>query len=92
MILYLVRKYYVNSFVFFIGFIIFPYAGFGDITDLFPKVVFLGGLAGAFYTWYDFRKKYLWPLFYNLRHSKFLTLALMFFSLQLIPPIIKLLI
>ena len=92
MVLYLVRKYYINSLIFFVGFIIFPYARFGDFHDLFPKAVFLGGLAGAIFTWYDFRKKHLWPLFDNLQHSKFLILGSMFFSLQLIPPILMLLI
>jgi hypothetical protein len=88
MVLYLVRKYYINSFVFFAGFIIFPFAAFGDLANLFPRAVFLGGLGGAIYTWYDFRKKHLWPLFDNLQHSKFTILGLMFSSLQFIPPIL----
>lgn len=89
MVSYLVKKYYVNSVVFFVGFIIFPYLSYGDLPYLLPRAVFLGGLASSVYTWYDFRKRNLWPLFDNLRHSKFLLLGLMFLSLQLIPLIVK---
>lgn len=89
MVIYLAKKYYVNSVVFFFGFIIFPYLSFGDLPYLFPRAVFLGSLAGSVYTWYDFRERNIWPLFDNLRHSKFLLLGLMFLSLQLIPLIVK---
>lgn len=88
MVVYLAKKYYTNSVIFFLGFIIFPYL-YGDLSYLFPRAVFLGGLAGAIYTWYDFRKKSVWPLFDNLRYPKFLLLGLMFFSLQLISLILK---
>lgn len=91
MVKYLAEKYYINSMVFFLGFIILPYEKFGDLAYLFPRAVFLGGLSGAIYTWYDFRQRNMWPLFDNLRYSKFVLLGLMFLSLQFIPLIINLL-
>ncbi|NBC26199.1 MAG: hypothetical protein GVY08_05025 [Bacteroidetes bacterium] len=90
MIHYLAKKYYSNSVVFFVGFFILPWFSFGDFYYLFPRAVFLGGLASAIYTWYDFRQRNLWPLFDNLRYPKFLLIGLMFFSLQIVPIVLKL--
>ncbi|WP_147303631.1 hypothetical protein [Rhodohalobacter sp. SW132] len=77
--------------IFFIGFIILPYFSFGDFAYLFPRAVFLSGVAAVLYTWHDFRKRSLWALFDNLRYPKFLLLTGMFLSLQLIPIIVNLL-
>lgn len=84
MITYLAKKYYINAAVFFTGFFILPWFAFGDFAYLFPRAVFLGGMASALYTWHDFNQRSIWPLFDNLLYSKFLLLGVMFLLLQFI--------
>ena len=61
MIIYLLQKYVIYSAVFFVGLIIFP-LGFSENTEhVLARGFFFGGLFGAVYTFYDFRKRNVWP-------------------------------
>lgn len=80
----------INSMVFFVGLIIFP-LGFSDNTEyVIARGFFFGGLFGGIYTFYDFRKRNIWPLYDNLRYSKYLLLSGFFLCFQLIYFIINL--
>lgn len=89
MIVYLAQKYFINSTVFFVGLIIFPLFYAEDQVNLITKTIFLGGLAGCIYTFYDFKKKHIWPLYDNLNYSKYLLLLTFFISLQVLSVIIN---
>lgn len=89
MIVYLAQKYFINSTVFFVGLIIFPWFYAQDPVNLITKTIFWGGLFGGIYTNYDFRKKHLWPLYDNLNYSKYLLLLIFFILLQVLSLIIN---
>ncbi len=89
MILYLLQKYVIHSAVFFAALVIFP-LGFSDNTGyVLVRGFFFGGLLGAGYTFYDFRKRNLWPLYDNLRVPKYLLLCLFFAGFQSLYLVIK---
>lgn len=89
MIVYLIQKYFIHSLVFFVGLVIFPLS-FNDNTGyIIARGLFFGGLFGGAYTFYDFRKRNIWPLYDNLNYSKFLLLLLCFFGFQLLNYLIK---
>lgn len=89
MIVYLAQKYFINSFVFFIGLTILPLSFFEDTTHLIAKTTFLGSLFGGIYTVYDFKERHLWPLYDNLIYPKYLLLITFFISLQILSIIIN---
>lgn len=89
MIVYLAQKYFINSFVFFVGLIIFPLFYFDDTVNLISKTLFMGGLLGGIYTFYDFKKRHIWPIYDNLKRSKYLWLLVFFISLQVLSFIIN---
>lgn len=89
MITYLVRKYFIYSTVFSIGLIIFPLGFFENAGYVIVRGFFLGGLFGGIYTYYDFRKRKMWPLYDNLRYSKYLILSICFIVFQSLYYLIK---
>ncbi len=89
MIGYLAQKYYTNSLVFFVAMIIFPLFLIDDTGYLVSRAIFWGGLFGGAYTFYDFRKRKIWPLYDNLTHSKYWLLAVLFISLATLAVLIQ---
>lgn len=84
MIVYLAQKYFIHSVVFFAGLVIFPLGFFDNTEYVIVRGFFFGGLFGGMYTYYDFRSRNIWPLYDNLRHSKYLLLIGLFLCFQLI--------
>jgi|GEM_PF-911879 len=89
MIVYLAQKYIINSTVFFVALIIFPLGFFDNAEYVIARGFFFGGVFGGVYTFFDFKKRNIWPLFDNLRYSKYLALALCFVGFQSLYYIIK---
>lgn len=89
MIYYLARKYFTHSFIFLIALIIFPISFFDDHIYFVSRGFFWGGLFGGFYTYYDFKKKKIWPVFDNLQYSKTLLIAGLFLCFQMIFLLLK---
>jgi hypothetical protein len=83
MIFYLIKKYFIYSFIFFIGLSLFPYFLADDIEYLLPRALFWGGLFAGIYTHYEFSRKKIWPLYHNLGFNDFRLLVACFLSLQI---------
>lgn len=84
---YLVEKFILHSTLFFIGLVILPLLFYGQPDYVIPRGVFIGGIFGGIYTYYDFKQRNIWPLFDNFRYPKYLLLLglfLMFQTLSLI--------
>jgi len=89
MIVYLAKKYFIYSLVFFVGLVIFPLGFFENTEYIIVRGFFFGGIFGGVYTFYDFKKRNLWPLYDNLRYSKYLLLFTCFMSFQFLYYLIK---
>jgi len=89
MIIYLFQKYFIYSIVFFVGLVILPLGFFDNTEHVIVRGFFFGGLFGGIYTFYDFKKRNIWPLYDNLRYPKFLLLFIFYIGFQSLYYIIK---
>ncbi|HKJ34236.1 MAG TPA: hypothetical protein VKA34_20585 [Balneolales bacterium] len=89
MVAYLAQKYFINTLVFVLGLVILPLLFWGDTIYLIPKALFWGGLFGGIYTFFEFRKKHIWPLYDNLGYSKYLLFLILFITLQILSFVIS---
>jgi len=84
MIVYLIQKYFVNSLVFFVALVIFPLGFTGYSDEVILRGFVFGGIFGGLYTFYDFKKRRIWPLYDNLIIPKYYILFSCFIGFQLI--------
>lgn len=84
MIVYLTQQYYINVSVFILGLAFFPVLSGIDPSYVLPRVMFWGGIFGGIYTFYNFKRRNIWPLYDNLRYPKYLLFVGMFLALQVI--------
>lgn len=89
MIVYLAQKYLIHSTVFFVALVIFPVGFFDNTEHVVVRGFFFGGLFGGVYTFYDFKKRKIWPLYDNLRYPKILLLVIFYIGFQTLYFIIK---
>jgi len=82
MIVYLAQKYFINSVVFFVALVIFPLGFFDNTEYVIARGFFFGGLFGGVYTFYDFKKRNIWPLYDNLRYPKIPLLVIFYIGFQ----------
>ena len=68
---------------------LFPLFYFEETANLISKTIFLGGLMGGIYTFHDFKKRHIWPIYDNLKHPKYLWLPVFFILLQILSLIIN---
>lgn len=83
MILYLSKKYVINTLVFAGALLLFPVLARGTLADFLASALFWGSVFAAGYTYRDFQKRNLWPLYDNLRLPRFALLAGLFLAIQL---------
>jgi hypothetical protein len=55
-----------------------------SVGDILHRAIFWGSLAAAFLTYFELLRRNLWPLFDNLRLSRYLLLGLCVLSVQLV--------
>ncbi len=74
MILYLVRKYV--AIVLVLAVLMMPFVG-TSMNEVVTQAFFWSGLVAAPLTYWEFRRRNLWPLYDNLRLPKWILLALL---------------
>lgn len=79
---YLTEKFILHSFLFFVALVILPLLFYGQPSYVIPRGVFIGGIFGGIYTFYDFKRRNIWPLFDNFRYPKGLLLSVLFLLFQ----------
>lgn len=84
MIAYLARQYFINALVFVWGLSIIPILSGWNFISVIHQALFWGGIFGAIYTFYYFKKRNVWPLFDNLKYPRYLLLSGFFLSLQIL--------
>ena len=84
MILFLARKYFVNTLVFAAALALIPVLFGSSLIDVVPTAFFWGSVMAAGYTFWRFRKQNVWPLYDNLRLPRPALFAGLFLGAQLL--------
>lgn len=83
MVLYLARHYFINSIAFLLLLLVIPVLVGESWESMIHRSIFWGSFFGLIYTNYSFSKMKLWPLYDNLRISKYWVLSGLFLTIQL---------
>ncbi|WP_103030265.1 hypothetical protein [Salinibacter altiplanensis] len=84
MILFLARKYFVNTLVFAAALALIPVLFGSSLIDVLPTAFFLGSTVAVGYTFWRFRKQNVWPLYDNLRLHRLVLFVGLFLGAQLV--------
>ena len=84
MIPYLVRKYVAIVLVLAVLMMPFPLIAGTSVHEVVAQAFFWSGLAAAPLTYWEFRRRNLWPLYDNLRLPRFVLLAVLVAAVELL--------
>ena len=84
MLLFIARKYFVNTLLFAAALALIPVLFGSALIDVVPTAFFWGSVMGVGYTFWRFRQQNVWPLYDNLRLPRPVVFAGLFLGAQLL--------